>query len=361
MSRGPRVWPEVLNALLGDHLVLARPGPQPGQRLQVLDPLAAWVWQSARSGLGDAAIAALLSDHFGRPLAQVQADVAALLAGWEEAAPTVWTVCLADRRIAVRVDDPDLADRLGALLPPPAGASARAPDTCLYLAGTANDWHLAVDERIVTTGRTLADALLSSRAALLAAGSDAPRRLIVPHAAGVSRAGQGVLLIGAGGAGKSTLATALNADGWDWLGDDAIAVTLEGQLLGLGLGPCLRAGSWPALAPWMPGLEQVPVVPRRPEPVRLPSPPGPCEAGPVPTAAFLVIRYRPGERPALEPLAPVAVLQAMLAAEAVLPVLDQARLEALTRWIAAAPGFTLTYPDLSAALDLAAGLGIGEA
>lgn len=138
-----------------------------------------------------------------------------------------------------------------------------------------------------------------------------------------------------------------------------IPVTLDGQLLGLGLGPCLKAGSWPVLAPWLPGLDRAPVVARRHQPVRFPPAPGALDNGPVPVAAFLLSQYRPGRAPALQPVTPVAVLQAILAAEAVLPTLDQTRLEVLTRWVSSAPGLALNYPDLERALDLIDGLARG--
>ena len=65
-------------------------------------------------------------------------------------------------------------------------------------------------------------------------------------------------------------------------------------------------------------------------------------------------RYCPDQEPALEPLDPVQVLQGLIEAESVIPDLTQAKLLALTRWIASAPGFALTYPALDPALDLIA-------
>jgi hypothetical protein len=42
---------DLLEAFLGDHRVLARPGPQRGRPLWILDPLAAAIWDAARAGL----------------------------------------------------------------------------------------------------------------------------------------------------------------------------------------------------------------------------------------------------------------------------------------------------------------------
>ena len=135
-----------------------------------------------------------------------------------------------------------------------------------------------------------------------------------------------------------------------------IPVTLDGQLLDPGLGPCLKAGSWPALAPWLPELGHAPLIERAGQPVRSPPPPGPIARGPLPTAAFLFPRYQPAREAALEPLDPVRVLQGLIEAESIIAELTQDKLIALTRWIASAPGFALTYPDLDRALALIAKL-----
>ncbi len=342
-----------LAAPLGDHLVLARPGPQPGKGLHVLNPLAAWIWHSARAGLTPDEIASALAEQFARPSEATLAEVHQLLDAWRRPPPPmVWTRPLADRAVTLTVDDPELAIWLATLLPPgPVPVDPAAP-VHLHLTGTAAAWQLVVDGAVTAIGQTGEEALLQVRSALMTAGCDTTRRLLVLHAAGVSRAGQGLLLIGTGGVGKTTLAIALNAHGWALLNDDVIPVTLDGQLLGLGLAPCLKAGSWPVLADVLPTLDQLPMFQRFDQAVRFPLPPGPVVYGPLPAAAFLIPRYQPDGPSGCAPLSPVAVLQAILAAEAVLPTLDQDRLNALTRWVSAAPGFALTYPDLDAALGL---------
>ena len=53
------------------------------------------------------------------------------------------------------------------------------------------------------------------------------------------------------------------------------------------------------------------------------------------------------------------MLRGLIEAESVIPDLTQAKLLALTRWIASAPGFALTYPTLDHALAMIAGLPLG--
>lgn len=57
-----------------------------------------------------------------------------------------------------------------------------------------------------------------------------PRRgRVMVHAGCVAHEGLGALLIGRGGAGKSTLATMALHEGWGYLGDDLVAISSSGQ------------------------------------------------------------------------------------------------------------------------------------
>ncbi len=56
----------------------------------------------------------------------------------------------------------------------------------------------------------------------------AARGRLIVHAAAIASEGRGVLLIGPGGAGKSTLASAALQTGWAFLGDDLVAISTSG-------------------------------------------------------------------------------------------------------------------------------------
>lgn len=349
----PVIDPDLLEVPLGDHRLLARSGFQPGRSLWILDPSAAAIWDATRAGLTPDEIATELAARFVLPAAAIRAEVDRLLALWQRKLDAGhWTLRLADQTLALTIADPELAEALEPLIAHLHSDATAAPTARLYLTGTAADWQLFKDDAWIAGGETRDAALTQTHTQLIATAGAADQRLLVLHTAGLSRAGQGILLIGQGGAGKTTLATALSATGWALLSDDVVPVTPEGHLLGLGLGPCLKAGSWLVLAEYLPHLEQTPVVHRGDQLVRFPPPPGPMAHGPLPTAAFLIPHYQPGSVPACEPLTPVQVLQAIITAEAVLPALDQTRLNALARWVCSAPGFALTYPDLDSALDL---------
>ena len=56
-----------------------------------------------------------------------------------------------------------------------------------------------------------------------------PRGRVLVHAGAVAKAGKAALLIGPGGAGKSTLATWAVQHGWEYIGDDLVAVSNAGN------------------------------------------------------------------------------------------------------------------------------------
>jgi hypothetical protein len=262
---------------------------------------------------------------------------------------------VADRRIGLAVNDADLQTTLRDWLAPAAGTGE--VDHLLRLMGTADDWHLQLDGTRRTLGTSADGALVATLSALTELGCRPAERLLVIHGAGlVQPDGRGLLLVAPGGSGKSTLAAALDAAGFGLLSDDVVPVTLDGDLLGLGLPLCLKAGSWPVLAARRPELAQARTVQRLGQPVRYLPPCTPAPAGPVTPACVLLSRYQPGRAPTLRPVAPDDLLAGLLAAEAVIRDLTQAKLEALARWVQAVPAWELTYPDLDRALALIADL-----
>jgi hypothetical protein len=80
------------------------------------------------------------------------------------------------------------------------------------------------------------------------------REIQLVHAGLVARAGQGVLLGGATGAGKSTAALACAEAGFDFLGDDCIALRRAGDGTFEGYSLYCSAALAPALLAWFPAL-----------------------------------------------------------------------------------------------------------
>jgi hypothetical protein len=357
MSKGR----EALNASLGDSLVLARPGSQRSGQIRLLNPLASWIWQATAAGLSTDEIAAQIVDRFGVPSEQAQADVGGVLRDCEwamQSAPqsAEWAIGLADRTVRLTVDDAVIAEPLAQMTAHIRLDVDASPDSRLHLDGPVTDCHLWLDDVPVGHGDTLDEVLALTLERLAMVGCASRSRLAVLHAAAVSYSGRGVVILGASGAGKSTMACALSASGWDFLGDDVTPVTMSGQLLGIGLPLCAKAGSWAVLAPYAPGLAESAQFRREGQVVRYVQPSGRAARGPVAATVFVVSKYTPGRTTEVKALAPPAVLEAIVASDSIVPFLDQSRLEHLTAWIESAPGFAVTYSDLESAAATVADL-----
>jgi hypothetical protein len=68
-------------------------------------------------------------------------------------------------------------------------------------------------------------------------------------------------------------------------------------------------------------------------------------------AVLLFPRYVSWAPAAVTPLSPTQALERVIAAEAVIRDLTQAKLEGLARWIQSIPSFSMTYPDLASARE----------
>jgi len=371
----------MLQTTLGASAVLAQPGDR---RLCILNSLAAWLWEARQAGYGVDQMAQLLAARFALTEDEARTQVEAMVGHWDRAgllgepgpdamggpaavprtgrfpaqrqpdeATPVRYLRLGDRQLGLAVDDVVVAARLAKLLGSPGSPSDAAVSHTVHLAGTAEDWTLWLDAEPSVSGTGADAALVETFHALCELASAAEERLIVLHGAGlVVRERIGVALIGQGGAGKTTLATALNAAGHVLLSDDVVPVNAEGKLVGLGSSICLKPGSWPVLAPLRPDLDTAEPLLRFGERVRYLPPAGPAPEAPVPLRLFLFPNYRPDAEPALTPLSPESVLHGIVTAEAVIRHLTQDKLDALARWVASAPAFELVYPDLDSALEL---------
>lgn len=366
----------------GAHRLLARPGDR---RLWLLDPPAAALWDLYAAGYDARQLAALLGESHGLDATMAAAQVTQLLRDWQRAGmfdtamatpaafglgnpaepvappphpqpapPGAWVLQVADRRVGLDLAFPGDLPGLTAGFPV-SRVGPRGPgptlDHRLRLSGDPHTWRLWLDETPHAQGTTHDAALLAILGALFLIGARPAEHLLIAHGAGlVTPDGRGLLLVAPGGSGKSTLAAALNAQGFGLLSDDVVPVTLAGKLLGLNLPLCLKPGSWPVLLGCRPDLGRVPPVQRYGQTVRFLPPLTPAVTQPVPPALLLLTRYQPGQAPAAVPVPPEQALQDLLAAEAVIRDLTQAKLEALANWVTRVPAWRVTYPDLESGL-----------
>ena len=84
------------------------------------------------------------------------------------------------------------------------------------------------------------------------------------HAAAVGLAGRAILMPGVSGSGKSTLSACLVASGWDYMGDDVVALGVPGDGSVTVLPFCtalgVKAPSWPVVRQWYPEVDDLPAL-----------------------------------------------------------------------------------------------------
>jgi len=374
----------MLETRLGTARLLARPGER---RLWVLDAGAAALWDLHTAGWAGESLVGLLAEHFELAPAVTRHYLDGSYAEWQAAglltgADTVdrpcdpieivpnlpepapgaaplgaWWRSVADRTVSLWIQDEGLRAALAPLLPtspdPDDTQPAQAPCDHLALYGDKTHWTLRGNGAELASDQGRDAAVVAALSAITELGCRTRERLLVVHGAGLlAPGGRALLLIAPGGCGKSTLAAGLNAAGCGLLSDDVVPVTPAGDLLGLGLPLCLKPGSWPVLRARRPDLDQAPAVQRFGQTVRYLPAHGRPVTGAHPPALFLFPRYHPGQPPHCEPRLPEQALQGLVEAEAVIRDLDQAKLEALARWVSAVPAYALTYPDLDSGLAL---------
>lgn len=367
----------MLRTPLGRSQLLARPGDW---RLWLLNAEAACVWDWHRAGLDAEALAERLSREAGLTPANAREQIDTLLRDWrrsgllDPAPPPLdpeeadWGLSplsdpcppwpadtlnlrIGDVLLGLWIEADPLRQALWPLIAPLHANTDLTAGPLLRLQGSAENWALQWNHEVLETGRGHDAAVLAVLRELTERACRAADRLLVVHGAGlVGPDGAGVLLIAPGGSGKTTLAAALNAEGLPLLHDDVVPVTLDGDLLGLGLPITLKAGSWPVLECLRPDLSETPIRQRLGQPVRLLPPRGPVPSGPVPLGALVFPRYQAGASVHVERLTPEAALQGLIEAEAVIRHLTQEKLERLAHWIESAPAWSLSYPDLASGL-----------
>ncbi len=174
---------------------------------------------------------------------------------------------------------------------------------------------------------------------------------LVFHSGAVSDGDQAVLLPAASNHGKSTLTTALVADGLAYLTDEAAAVTAELSVRPFAKSIALDPGSFPlfeALVPPCAGGDLAKALASREwhvDPVRVGT-----IAGPAPVAAIVCPHWRAGASTRLSPVAPSEALHLLLGETFDFAVGGQPLFERLVRLVDTVPVFRLGYSDLGEAV-----------
>lgn len=133
------------------------------------------------------------------------------------------------------------------------------------------------------------------------------------HAALLSRNGQGVLICGDPGAGKTTLSVSLLLAGFGYHSDDIVWIGEGGEAVGAPFAPAIKAGSWPLLEEMASGAATSEIYLRSDgQRVKYLSPPSAAAQAPLRIGSILLLARNGGSAPRVETVTPLEVLTAVL-------------------------------------------------
>lgn len=349
--------------------------------LSLLNPSATRIWHARQAGLEAAEIAQALSAASGEPGEAVRAQVEEMLLAWESIgrAPARGTAdhraseALSDStrassirflerryaigraRFTVRYATPFLEQRVHPILAHLEDTATLPADHVVEVIEEDDDCVVVCDGHEVDRDHDpdIAKALVLSQLAVRAHPGGDLRAVL--HSAAVTEGRHCLLLPGAPGAGKSTLAAALMFSGLTCLGDDCIV--LGGQAMKafpFPVGLSLKEPSWSSLTPFWPGLEAAPAYRHGKGNVRY-VPPTPTwrsvSAAGLPVSGMVFPEFQAGTATSLQALPPSQTFARLFAARSWLrPPLTRGSVEDFVSWVRSAPSSALTYSDLSEAV-----------
>ena len=170
--------------------------------------------------------------------------------------------------------------------------------------------------------------------------------LAVLHGGAVGHEDVAIILPGSKGSGKSTLITALQHDGFEYLCDDICPLEKsKGQLLPVPMSQRLKSGSWEVLESLLPSLKNLPVHNMLDCRVKfLP----PATGGQVswdrswPVAGLIFPQYQKEAPPVMQSLKPLEALSLLVGSES----LGSGCIRSLLTWLENTPAFVIKYSNL---------------
>lgn len=216
--------------------------------------------------------------------------------------------------------------------------------------------------RVTFRGKVIAEAMTTDRLMtvlvefLLSLEHPKTALLAYCHAAAVCRGDHSLLMPGASGMGKSTLAAFLLANKFSYLGDDVVAIGEDEQsLFPLPTALSIKSGSWPVLEHLYPDLPQLPTYSRYGRTLRYVEPQGNYNtivAARTP-GVILLPAYDAGGPTRVSRLSPMQTMIRLLQAHAALsyPATER-KLGKFLRFVEQTPAYELRYSQLPGALEV---------
>ncbi len=178
------------------------------------------------------------------------------------------------------------------------------------------------------------------------------------HAAGLLTDGKGMLLSGAPGAGKSTLALHLMSAGFDYGSDDVVLIAPDGRAAGVPFAPTVKSGAWSIIRSLRADIDKAPVH-MRPDgkSVRYLKSPSSRPPGRFPVRWIVFIQRMPGASVKLLPLNRLEVMSRLIDGSYTPGgKLNRQAFDAFKRMVTGAQSFELQYSDAAQATGVLAQL-----
>jgi len=363
---------------LGDHLVVSRDG---ADRVQLLNPLAKYIWSSVREGREVEVIAGEVAQQFFISQEQALCDVNRVITQWThglsaeprsqqlrtssnppEALYSRWQPKVESSfgfprfSVRIRYDSHEIAGLVALMLGYLTAPSSESPAHIMDI--VANDsgqgYLVIVDNRVVETATDPADAAVMAFREIAELACRREDWLIILHAGSVAWHDKGIIFPSSGGAGKTTLTAALIRHGFDYINDDVIPVERDtGKLIPVPISLCIKSGSWPLLKQLYPKLESLRSFGRNNLRVKyLPPPTATIGAHSYAPRYLIIPRRKEAAAPVLESVSPAEGLRAIIEGESLLPQpLAPADVEELTHWVGSLSCYRLTYDKLDPAVQ----------
>jgi hypothetical protein len=350
------------SAPLEDGLLVARPADD---RLFLFNGTARFIWERLVEGIAESDLPAVIAAHYGINLAQAHKDFNDTLQYWRDYG---LIRPLGERRryetaglaFDIHYGDSAIANVLLPMLAPL--ESAAACQAALDIDLDRHDGAIVLRVNGVEIGRAndidaIIEPLFYQLFRWMTEKTDWAMSL---HAAAVGTAGSCVLMPGASGVGKSSLAAALmSLEGTQFGADDLVLLTgVRLEVIPAALPIVLKRASWDAVHPFLPDLAGHATYRRLGRECRYWTPPRERIArAPMPVTAVVFPRYIEGAETSLVPLSPLdACARITTAPSAVRPPITGDTLETLATFVRNMPAYCLTYGMLAEATRTVRGL-----
>jgi hypothetical protein len=345
---------------LDEGLLIAQPVDD---RIFLLNGSARFMWERLIEGVDESKIPALIAAHYGIDLARASRDFRKTLRRWHTEGlmrPNCARHCYEIARLAFDIHYHD-AGLAGILLPMLTHLTTAAPRQSppgleIDLEKRSNKIVLRINgvEKLRTADvDKVIQKLIFSLFCHVSANAD---WLVSLHASAIGCAGGCVLMPGASGSGKSSLAAALlSFKTMKYVTEDV--ALLERATLAVIPVPTpitLKSGSWTPLHPFLPDLAGVATYRRFGHETRYWAPPrGRIARHSMPVRVIVFPRYVAGADTLLSPVRPLETMSRLTVAPcAVRPPISNQVVETLASFVRRVPAYDLTYGALGEAREV---------